>query len=117
MRMARRVGANSIWLIVQPLFMNAVSLVAMGYITRHLGKAGYGLFNYGVAYVAAFAPLANLGLRTVGVRAMAERPGEARRLFASLLLVRLGLAALVTLLAVGSALLARGMAPEARLVI
>jgi O-antigen/teichoic acid export membrane protein len=100
--MIRRVGVNSAWLILQPLVLNALTLVAMGYITRRLGESGYGLFNRGFAYVALFAPLANLGLRTVGVRAMAERRESARELFGTLLALRLSLALGVGLLALGS---------------
>src|SRR5207244_84057 len=35
--MLRRVSVNSAWLILQPLLVNVVSLVAMGYIARRLG--------------------------------------------------------------------------------
>jgi O-antigen/teichoic acid export membrane protein len=101
--MIRRVGVNSAWLILQPLLLNLITLAAMGYITRRLGRAGYGLFNFGFAHVAAFTAIANVGLRTVAVRAIAERRDGAARIFTAFLVLRLGLAALVALLALGSA--------------
>lgn len=95
MSMGRRVGVNSVWLIAQPLFLNVVTLLAMGYITRQLGKSGYGVFNDGFAIVALYAPLANLGLRTVVVRDLAEQRADAARVFGAYLALRLGLALLV----------------------
>src|SRR5262249_28116019 len=99
----RRVGINSAWLILQPLLLNFITLVAMGYITRRLGDRGYGMVNRGFAYLVLFAPIANLGLRTVGVRAMAERREEAPRIFATFAALRLALALLVAALAVATA--------------
>src|SRR6476620_10440008 len=93
--LTRRVGINSAWLILQPLIVNVATLVATGYITRRLGKEGYGLFNYGFAYIAAFAAIANLGLRTVGVRAMAARREEPQIVFGAMIGLRLALAAVV----------------------
>lgn len=66
-----RVVRNSVWLVAQPLVLNAVSIFAMGYITRKLGAADYGRFTLAFVFVAMFAPFSNMGLRAVTVRDIA----------------------------------------------
>lgn len=91
---ARRVATNSLWLAGQPLALNAISILSTAYIARKLGAADYGSFNVGFAQVALFAPLCNLGLRAVAVRAIAEdreRAQEvAQAVFALRILLTLG---------------------------
>ncbi len=69
---ARNVIKNSIWLTLQPLILNAISIFAMGYIARMLGKDDYGKFVFVFSVIAIFAPLSNLGLRAITVREMAK---------------------------------------------
>ena len=38
--MSRRGAGNSLWLIAQPLLLNAISIVSTGYIARKLGEEG-----------------------------------------------------------------------------
>lgn len=66
-----RVARNSVWLVFQPLVLNAVSIFAMGYITRTLGAADYGRFTLAFALVQMFTPFSNMGLRSVMVRDIA----------------------------------------------
>lgn len=66
-----RVARNTVWLVFQPLLLNAISIFAMAYITRTLGTADYGRFTLVFALAAMFAPLSNMGLRAVTVREIA----------------------------------------------
>jgi PST family polysaccharide transporter len=95
--MAGRVARNSLWLIAQPLLLNALSVVSTAYIARKLGASDYGAFNLGFAQIALFSPLCNLGLRAVAVRAIAEDRRNAREIVGAAFALRL----LFTLLAAG----------------
>ena len=99
--MARRVGGNSLWLIARPLFLNVLSIASNLYIVRELGAEGYGAFNLGFAQVALFAPLCNLGLRAVAVRAIAEDRTRGREIVGALFALRLVLTVLAVLLIAG----------------
>lgn len=99
--MARRVGGNSLWLIARPLALNVLSIVSNIYIVRKLGAADFGAFNLGFAQVALFAPLCNLGLRAVAVRAIAENREEAPVIVGALHALRILLTALAVALVVG----------------
>lgn len=99
--MARRVGGNSLWLIARPLLLNVLSIASNLYIVRELGAADYGAFNLGFAQVALFAPLCNLGLRAVAVRAIAEDRERGREIVGALFALRLVLTAIAVLLIAG----------------
>lgn len=89
-----RVARNSGWLVLQPLILNAVSIFAMGYITRTLGTADYGRFTLAFALVAMFLPFTNMGLRSVTVRDIAADRATTRSHIAKMLTTRGVLAAL-----------------------
>lgn len=89
-----RVARNAAWLVLQPLAMNLLSLAATGYIARQLGAVEFGRFNLAYAFVALFAPLANLGIRSLTVRHVARHREEARPYLGRVLVLR-GLLALV----------------------
>lgn len=90
-----RVARNSGWLVLQPLILNAVSIFAMGYITRTLGTADYGRFTLAFALVAMFMPISNMGLRSVTVRDIAAARETTRSHLAKMLGTR-GLLALTS---------------------
>ena len=62
---------NSLWIGLQPLILNVVSIFVTGYIARTLGDEDYGKFVFAFAFVAIFTPIGNLGLRAVTVRDIA----------------------------------------------
>lgn len=92
-----KVVRNSVWLVVQPLLLNAVSIFAMGYITRKLGAADYGRFTLAFVFVAMFAPFSNMGLRAVTVRDIAADKSTTNFHLAQML----GTRALLSVLVVG----------------
>ena len=59
---------NSMYLSLQPLLLNFISLFVVGYIARKLGKADFGIFNFVTAFTMLFYPLAVLGLNRITVR-------------------------------------------------
>jgi O-antigen/teichoic acid export membrane protein len=97
-----RVVKNSIWLIAQPLLMNAISLFAVAYIARVLGKENYGRFIYAISFTQMFMPLTNLGLRLLTVRDIAtQRDGDVSDYIGRMSVLRFTLAVFGTCLAIG----------------
>jgi O-antigen/teichoic acid export membrane protein len=76
-------------LAAQPLALNIVSVFATAYIIRRLGPLQYGMWAVATSVMAANAFLANLGLRPLFVRSLAQTPEDAPRLLAEQLTLRL----------------------------
>lgn len=102
----RTVARNTIWLTLQPLSMNVLSLAATMYLTRQLGAAEWGRFNLCLAFVAMLTPLANLGLRTLANRHAAQHRDTANEFLGQVLVLRVLFALLTALLLIGAAPLA-----------
>jgi O-antigen/teichoic acid export membrane protein len=62
---------NSLFLTVQPVLMNVVSVFVTGYMARVLGPSDFGMFNFVLSFTMLFYPIAILGLNRVSVREMA----------------------------------------------
>ncbi|MHB8893956.1 MAG: flippase [Candidatus Geothermincolia bacterium] len=67
---------NSLFLTLQPLFMNIVSLLVTGYIARRIDTSDFGIFNFVVTYIMLFFPLAILGMNRVMIKDMAGSEGR-----------------------------------------
>ena len=116
MRPADRILKNSLLMVGQPLLLNILSLFAIGYIARVLGQTDYGRFTFAFALVAMLFPFANLGLRAVTVRHVAQHRDTAAGFIDTILSARIMLALLtVTAGAIGMSL--TGYAWETKLVV
>jgi O-antigen/teichoic acid export membrane protein len=104
----RTVAKNTAWAVLQPLLMNVLSLAATGYIARQLGVAEYGRFNLGYAFVAMFAPLTNLGLRSLTIRHVAANRDSAAEYLGRVLVLRLILSFVVAAVTVAAIPLSGG---------
>jgi O-antigen/teichoic acid export membrane protein len=102
---SRRVARNSLWLIAQPLLLNALSVLSTGYIARKLGAADYGTFNIGFAQIGFFTPLSTLGLSGIAIRAIAQDRSNAREVVGHVFAARLLTTTVAVLLAFGWLLL------------
>jgi O-antigen/teichoic acid export membrane protein len=87
-----RNAADLLCLIAQPLLLNAISIPAMAFIIRSLGAARYGEWMTACAIVATTGFVANLGLRTLFVRRIAQEPENVASALAEQLGLRLVLA-------------------------
>jgi len=78
-----KVFRNSIFLTVQPLFMNVVTLFVIGYMARKMGTSDFGIFNFASTFVTLFYPFAVMGLNTITSRdlpAVDDQSGYADRM-------------------------------------
>ncbi|MDZ8108098.1 MAG: flippase [Nostoc sp. DedQUE12a] len=64
----RAIITNTGWLFADRILRMGVGLIVGVWVARYLGVQQYGLFNYAMAFVALFSPLATLGLDNIVVR-------------------------------------------------
>jgi O-antigen/teichoic acid export membrane protein len=98
----RKHARGTLFLILQPLFLNALSVPVTAYIIRTLGADAYGEWSVALALVAFVTFLTNFGLRMHLVRSLAQHPETAPHAVAE----HLGLRILLSLGAGGVAVLA-----------
>jgi O-antigen/teichoic acid export membrane protein len=94
--------SNALYLIVQPLLLNVLSIPATAYIVRSLGAIDYGRWAVGAALVATTSCLTNLGLRPLFIRSVAQEPERASDELAE----QFGIRSVLALLAAAIAILA-----------
>lgn len=112
----RNIAKNSLWLIVQPLVLNVISLFVIGYIARTLGQIDYGKFTFAFAFVSIFVPLTNMGLSSLTTREIAENRENAGIILGKMLLLRIILS-LATVAIVAVAIILMGYPPDTRLIV
>ncbi|MFA5014846.1 MAG: flippase [Actinomycetota bacterium] len=91
----QKVTKNSIWLIIQPLILNVISIFVIGYIAQTLGQADYGKFVFAFTFVAMFGSITSMGLRTITVREIAEDKNKVSIFLGKILTLRFFLALIV----------------------
>ena len=96
---AQIVARNALWLIVQPLLLNVVSIVVVAAVARHLGPHDYGLLVLFISIGMLLLPFANLGLRQLMVREIAGQRSKAARIAGEMLPLRVCLAGAFLLVA------------------
>ena len=73
----RVIIANTGWLFALRLLRILFALFVTAWVARYLGTEHFGLFQYGIAFVGLFGPLAVFGLQGIVVRDIVREP-EAR---------------------------------------
>ena len=74
MRLSTKVAYNTIIQIISKVIATLLGLVAVAFITRYLGREGFGEYTTVMTFLSFFAILADLGLTLVTVQ-MISRPG------------------------------------------
>jgi PST family polysaccharide transporter len=85
-----RVWTNMGWLFADRLVRQGVGLVILIWLARYLGPTDFGLFNYAIAYVALIWSFTDLGLSSIVVRNLVNKPSETRQILGSTFFLRLG---------------------------
>ncbi len=70
----QKIIGNTGWLFADRLSRMGVELSIGVWVARYLGPSQFGLFNYALAFVKLFGPLATLGLDTIVVRDLVRNP-------------------------------------------
>lgn len=93
--MGRRILSNILALGGAQLVTMVTGAITAVVLARALGPAGYGVLGFGVAVLSYFGLLVNMGMDVHGVREIARKPAQGRRLAGMVLSTRLVFAAIL----------------------
>jgi len=80
---------NSGWLLLDKLVRIGIGLVVGVWLARYLGPTRFGQFNFAIAFVALFSPIAILGLDSLVVRELVRHPDKRREILGSAFALKL----------------------------
>lgn len=83
--LGQKVALNATALALGRVLQTAIGVIAVGASARYLGLAEFGALVTATAYSAVLGALSEVGLFTIGVRELAKRPDESKRIIGSLL--------------------------------
>ncbi len=75
MSLPRRIAYNVVFTSTAKILGTVLALVSIGFITRYLGKEGFGDYSTILAFFAFFSAIADLGLYAISTREI-SRPGS-----------------------------------------
>ncbi len=91
---------NASWIIISRVAQMVLSLLVGLISARYLGPGNYGLIGYGTSYVGLFSSVCTLGLNSILVKELIDRPDEQGKTLGTVLMLR-GLAATASFLLIG----------------
>jgi O-antigen/teichoic acid export membrane protein len=89
----QRVAVNTTVQLAGRAISIALTLVSFGVVTRYLGVSGFGAYSLVLTFLMLAVSIADLGMTPIGVRELARRPEETRRVLGNLLALRILVAA------------------------
>lgn len=89
MALAGRIAYNVAFNAVAKILSTALALVAIGFITRYLGKDGFGNYATMLAFFAFFNAIGDLGLQSVTAREISREDAKESSIMSSILTLRI----------------------------
>ncbi len=114
LRRTDAIASNIHWLFFEKGLRILMGLVVGAWVARYLGPAEFGALSYVVALVAFFQAFAQLGLDSIVVRDISQRPDSAAAFLGAALRLRLAAGVLGWFLALGAMVLLRPADQTAR---
>lgn len=89
MVIARKIAYNVAISSVAKVFSTILALVSIGFITRYLGKEGFGNYATVLAFLSFFASLADLGLYHISTREISRTGAEQEKIMGNIFSLRI----------------------------
>lgn len=89
MVIARKIAYNVAISSVSKVFSTVLALVSIGFITRYLGKEGFGNYATVLAFLSFFASLADLGLYHISTREISRLGANQEKIIGNIFSLRL----------------------------
>ena len=86
---ARKIAYNVIFSSVAKILSTILALVAIGFITRYLGKEGFGEYATVVAFLSFFSAVLDLGLYSISTREISRKEEESEKIIGNILSLRI----------------------------
>lgn len=98
MVIARKIAYNVVVSSVSKVLSTVLALVAIGLITRYLGKGGFGNYATVLAFLSFFSAVADLGLNQVSTREISRPGANEAKTIGNVFALRVVVSAIVLLL-------------------
>ncbi len=95
MVIARKIAFNIAVSSIVKVLSTALALVSIGFITRYLGKEGFGNYATVLAFLSFFAAIADLGLYQISTREISRPGADEKKIIGNIFSLRLVSATLV----------------------
>ncbi len=89
MAIARKIAYNVVFNVITKILSTILALVGIGFITRYLGKEGFGDYSTVLAFFAFFGSAADLGLYSITAREISRPNADERKIVSNALALRL----------------------------
>jgi len=99
MIIARKIAYNVAISSLSKVLSTALALVSIAFITRYLGKEGFGNYATVLAFLSFFAALADLGLYSISTREISKSGADGKKIMGNVFAMRLASSLLIVLAA------------------
>ena len=89
MQVARKIAYNVLVSSFSKFLSTALALVSIGFITRYLGKEGFGDYATVLAFLSFFASLADLGLYHISTREISRHGADEKMIMGNIFSLRI----------------------------
>ncbi|KKP97327.1 MAG: Membrane protein involved in the export of O-antigen and teichoic acid [Candidatus Moranbacteria bacterium GW2011_GWE1_36_7] len=89
MAIARKIAYNVIFNAITKILSTILALVGIGFITRYLGKEGFGDYSTVLAFFAFFGSIADLGLYSITAREISRAGADEKKILGNAFALRL----------------------------
>lgn len=89
MAIARKIAYNVVFNVITKILSTILALVSIGFITRYLGKDGFGDYSTVLAFFAFFGSAADLGLYGITAREISRPNADEKKIISNALALRL----------------------------
>lgn len=103
----QKIIANFGWLFADRILRMGFGLFVGVWVARYLGPQQFGLYNYTMAFVGLFTPLAGLGLKSIVVREIVREPLRKNEILGTAFVLKLLSGLLTICIAVATIILLR----------
>jgi O-antigen/teichoic acid export membrane protein len=99
MAIARKVAYNVLFSSVSKILSTILALVAIGFITRYLGKEGFGNYATVLAFLSFFTAITDLGLYSIPVREISREGANENKIMGNVFALRIASSLVVLIVA------------------
>lgn len=89
MAIARKIAYNVVFVAISKVLSTILALVGIGFITRYLGKDGFGDYSIVLAFFAFFGAFADLGLYSITARNISREGADEEKIIGNVLALRI----------------------------
>ena len=85
---AKKIAYNVVFNAVAKVLSTVLALVAIGFITRYLGKEGFGDYATVLAFFSFFGAIADMGLYSVSAREISRKGADEKKIMGNVFVLR-----------------------------